>query len=129
MRFGKGWDQFASEESINLSNIDPIVNAVKHKSLLKEKQDARHRMEWLKNRRIEQSQNLARRKAERETVENVSLGGAPNPHPSTPPNPHETQLTPPNPFFTSMIPPPPIPPPSTPKLPSEPPKASNTEST
>ncbi|GMH70311.1 hypothetical protein TL16_g05377 [Triparma laevis f. inornata] len=72
MRFGKGWDQFASEESINLSNIDPIVNAVKHKSLLKEKQDARHRMEWLKNRRIEQSQNLARRKAERETVENYT---------------------------------------------------------
>jgi hypothetical protein len=72
MKHGRGWDQFASEESIYLAHKDPIVNAVKEQSLTREKQAARRRMEWLKNRRIEQSQNLARRKAERETVENVS---------------------------------------------------------
>ncbi|GMH90177.1 hypothetical protein TrVE_jg8109 [Triparma verrucosa] len=73
MKHGRGWDQFASEESIYLAHTDPIVNAVKEKSLTREKQAARRRMEWLKNRRIEQSQNLARRKAERETVENKGL--------------------------------------------------------
>ena len=72
MRFGRGWDQFPSEESPGLAVKDPLSNIVKNKALAREKIQHRAHLDWLQNRRIIQAQNLARRKAERETVENVS---------------------------------------------------------
>jgi len=72
MRFGRGWDQFPSDHSLDLSSNDRKVFNLKEKSLSRERAESRRRIEWIKSRRIQQAQTLARRKAERETVENVS---------------------------------------------------------
>ena len=75
MRFtpsGGGWDQFPSDDSIDLIVKDRVAYNLRQKALVREAKAAKERIRWLKNRRVMQAQNLARRKAERETVENVS---------------------------------------------------------
>ncbi|GMI09699.1 hypothetical protein TrRE_jg7525 [Triparma retinervis] len=63
---------FPSDESLSLSSSDPLVFHLRSSSINREKSYANRRMEWVKARRIEQAQKLARRKAERETVENYT---------------------------------------------------------
>lgn len=72
MRHGTGWAQFPSDEALDLAHSDPVAFKVKSKSLRLEKNQAKERMKRLSAQRTVQAQNLARRKAERETVENVS---------------------------------------------------------
>ena len=72
MRFSGTWDALALEDSPNLQQKDPVVYAVKKRALDREKMEEQQRLTWRRNRRILQHQNLARRKAERETVENYT---------------------------------------------------------
>ncbi|GMI52139.1 hypothetical protein TeGR_g9321 [Tetraparma gracilis] len=72
MRHGTGWAQFPSDEALDLAHSDPVAFKVKSKSLRLEKNQAKERMKRLSAQRTVQAQNLARRKAERETVENYT---------------------------------------------------------
>jgi len=72
MKHGTGWHQFASDSCSTLATADPVAFNLRAKAVMAEKKRARVRREWLQGQRTVQAQNLARRKAERETVENVS---------------------------------------------------------
>ena len=73
MRFGGTWDIFPSDDSLSLSLTDPVVHNLRSKAISRENHKKENRIEWVKARRTQQAQALARRKAERETVENVSI--------------------------------------------------------
>mmetsp|Transcript_5218 Transcript_5218/g.10409 ORF Transcript_5218/g.10409 Transcript_5218/m.10409 type:complete len:567 (-) Transcript_5218:38-1738(-) len=72
MKFRGSWSTHASDDAISLSSTDPRAFALREKSIRKEQREGRRRIEWVKARRVQQCQALARRKAERETVENYT---------------------------------------------------------
>ncbi|GMI42868.1 hypothetical protein TrCOL_g12849 [Triparma columacea] len=72
MRFGGTWDSFPSDDSLSLSLTDPVVHNLRSKAISRQNQNNKNRIEWVKARRTQQAQALARRKAERETVENYT---------------------------------------------------------
>ena len=73
MKWSNGsWDAFAMEDSPNLEQKDETVFRVRQQALHREHNQQQDTLAWHKNRRILQHQNMARRKAERETVENYT---------------------------------------------------------
>ena len=73
MKFGSGgWNQFTLDDSPSLPLLDPLSADLRSKSVAAEARAEATRMAWHLNRRAAQFQALARRKAERETVENYT---------------------------------------------------------
>ena len=68
MRFGGTWDSFPSDDSLSLSLTDPVVHNLRSKAISREIGTTKNRIEWVKARRTQQAQALARRKAERESL-------------------------------------------------------------
>ncbi len=72
MKFKGTWDQFPSDESIDLAKRDPVAHKLLSKALRREERNRQQKIISVLNRRTQSAQSLARRKSERETVENYT---------------------------------------------------------